>query len=151
MLLLMFLPVHSISSELWSAFCSVQNCPLLIISQLSLRVRRGHQSCLSKISSEWTSYSIVQIVRRYVSGISLINELKSHYIFSVFNYGVTLTSRTLTRYVATRLETNHVSLLLTFIQVLVLGAYGSRIFLDGVVASTMCYMLYRRSSGFTAQ
>ena len=86
-----------------------------------------------------------------MSGISLINELKSHYIFSVFNYGVTLTSRTLTRYVATRLETNHVSLLLTFIQVLVLGAYGSRIFLDGVVASTMCYMLYRRSSGFTAQ
>jgi len=33
--------------------------------------------------------------------------------------------------------------------VFVYGSNGSRIFLDGVVAVSMCYMLYSRSSGFT--
>jgi len=34
-------------------------------------------------------------------------------------------------------------------EVIVFGANGCRIFGDGIVATTMCYMLYRRSSGFT--
>jgi len=36
-----------------------------------------------------------------------------------------------------------------FNPVFVFGTYGFRILGDGVVAVTMCYMLYRKSSGFT--
>ena len=86
-------------------------------------------------------------------GFSLTKGWKSYSDFIVFDYGVTLTSRTLAQYVSTHLENESScsSLPLTLLQVLIFGVYGSRIFLDGVVASTMCYMLYKRSSGFTAR
>ena len=37
-----FLLVHSISSGFWSAFCYLQRIALLIFSQCSVLVRRGH-------------------------------------------------------------------------------------------------------------
>ena len=50
-----------------------------------------------------------------------------------------------------RLYSPGASLPLTFLQILVFGADSLSLFGDGVIAVTMCYMLYRRSSGLTRQ
>ena len=148
MLLLTFLPVHSISSKLWSVFCSlyriafywyihsfrfgyvgdinhVQNLiwmKLLFNSPNGPKVRERGLS-LSKESLHFFSFQL-----RCNPNIPDLN------LVHLYTPGNELPPST------------HLSL-----QVYVFGSYGCRIFLDGVIASTMCYMLYRRSSGFTAQ
>ena len=71
-----------------SHLLSAWNCFFLIFFQLCLLVCRGHQSCLSRISSEQISYLIVQIVRRYMSGASV--SAKSWNLIIFFQFSTTV-------------------------------------------------------------
>ena len=109
LLLLTRLPDYSISSELWSAFCSLYRIAFFwyFRSFLLWYVGNINRACQESHLNP-CSCSIAQMVRRYVSArFERRVDISLRFFFSVFNFGVTLTPWTLAQYVFTHLGTNH--------------------------------------------